>query len=31
FIHHLRQKIESNPAKPVHLITVPWSGYRFQK
>lgn len=31
FIHHLRQKVESNPAKPVHLITVPWSGYRFQK
>jgi DNA-binding response OmpR family regulator len=31
FIHHLRQKIESNPAKPVHIITVPWSGYRFQK
>lgn len=31
FIHHLRQKIESNPSKPVHLITVPWSGYRFQK
>ncbi len=31
FIHHLRQKIESNPAKPVHLITVRWSGYRFQK
>ncbi len=31
FIHHLRQKIEDNPAVPVHLITVPWSGYRFQK
>jgi two-component system alkaline phosphatase synthesis response regulator PhoP len=31
FIHHLRQKIEDKPAKPVHLITVPWSGYRFQK
>jgi len=31
FIHHLRQKIESNPSKPVHLITVPWSGYKFQK
>jgi len=31
FIHHLRQKIENNPAKPVHLITVPWSGYKFQK
>ncbi len=31
FIHHLRQKIESSPAKPAHLITVPWSGYKFQK
>ncbi|NIO48883.1 MAG: response regulator [Candidatus Aminicenantes bacterium] len=31
FIHHLRQKIESNPAEPVHLITIPWSGYKFQK
>ncbi|UCC41326.1 MAG: response regulator transcription factor [Candidatus Aminicenantes bacterium] len=31
FIHNLRQKIEDNPAKPSHLITVPWSGYRFQK
>jgi DNA-binding response OmpR family regulator len=31
FIHHLRQKIEDKPSEPVHLITVPWSGYRFQK
>jgi len=31
FVHNLRQKIEDNPAKPVHLITVPWSGYKFQK
>jgi len=31
FIHHLRQKIEGNPAKPSHLITIPWSGYKFQK
>ncbi|MGB2764630.1 MAG: response regulator transcription factor [Candidatus Aminicenantaceae bacterium] len=31
FIHHLRQKIEENPAKPSHLITIPWSGYKFQK
>jgi len=31
FIHHLRQKIEDKPAKPVHLITVHWSGYKFQK
>jgi len=31
FIHHLRQKIEDKPSEPVHLITVPWSGYRFKK
>ena len=31
FIHHLRQKIENNPAQPIHLITIPWSGYKFQK
>jgi len=31
FIHNLRKKIENNPAKPVHLITVPWSGYKFRK
>ena len=31
FIHNLRQKIEHYPAKPSHLITVPWSGYKFQK
>ena len=31
FIHNLRQKIEDNPSKPVHLLTIPWSGYKFQK
>lgn len=31
FIHNLRQKIEDNPSQPAHLITVPWSGYKFQK
>jgi DNA-binding response OmpR family regulator len=31
FIHNLRKKIEDDPANPVHLITVPWSGYKFQK
>lgn len=31
FIHNLRQKIEDDPAKPAHLITVPWSGYKFKK
>jgi DNA-binding response OmpR family regulator len=31
FIHNLRQKIEDDPSHPVHLITVPWSGYKFIK
>jgi DNA-binding response OmpR family regulator len=31
FIHNLRKKIEDNPAKPSHLLTAPWSGYKFQK
>jgi DNA-binding response OmpR family regulator len=31
FMHNLRKKIEDDPATPVHLITVPWSGYKFQK
>jgi DNA-binding response OmpR family regulator len=31
FVHNLRKKIENDPARPVHLITVPWSGYRFKK
>jgi DNA-binding response OmpR family regulator len=31
FMHNLRRKIEDDPANPVHLITVPWSGYKFQK
>ncbi|NIM90055.1 MAG: response regulator [Candidatus Aminicenantes bacterium] len=31
FVHNLRKKIEDNPSKPVHLITMPWAGYKFQK
>jgi len=31
FIHNLRKKIEDDPTNPVHLLTVPWSGYKFQK
>jgi DNA-binding response OmpR family regulator len=31
FIHHLREKIEKDPANPRHLLTVPWSGYKFKK
>jgi two-component system KDP operon response regulator KdpE len=29
FITHLRKKIEANPAKPEHILTEPWIGYRF--
>ncbi len=31
FMHNLRRKIENDPANPAHLVTVPWSGYKFQK
>lgn len=31
FIHNLRKKIEDNPSRPAHLLTIPWSGYKFQK
>ncbi len=31
FIHNLRKKVEDDPANPAYLITVPWSGYKFQK
>jgi DNA-binding response OmpR family regulator len=31
FVHNLRRKIEADPAHPRHLITVAWSGYKFQK
>jgi DNA-binding response OmpR family regulator len=31
FIHNLRKKIEKEPSQPRHLITVPWSGYKFLK
>lgn len=29
FVNQLRKKIESDPAKPQHLLTEPWAGYRF--
>ena len=31
FIHNLRKKIEDDPAHPIYLITIPWSGYKFKK
>jgi len=31
FIHNLRHKIEDDPSRPEHIITVPWSGYKFKK
>ncbi|MCR4408740.1 MAG: response regulator transcription factor [Candidatus Saccharicenans sp.] len=31
FIYGLRKKIEKNPRRPAHLVTVPWAGYKFQK
>lgn len=31
FIHHLREKVEEDAANPRHLLTVPWSGYKFKK
>ena len=29
FVNRLRKKIELDPAKPRHLLTEPWVGYRF--
>jgi two-component system KDP operon response regulator KdpE len=29
FINQLRKKIEQNPGKPKHIVTVPWVGYQF--
>ena len=31
FIHSLRHKLEDDPANPKHLLTIPWSGYKFVK
>jgi two-component system KDP operon response regulator KdpE len=29
FINQVRKKIETNPAKPKYIVTVPWVGYQF--
>ena len=29
YMGHLRQKLEADPAQPVHLVTEPGVGYRF--
>lgn len=31
FMCNLRRKIEDDPSRPVHLVTVAWSGYKFQR
>lgn len=31
FMYNLRRKVEDDPSAPKHLVTVPWSGYKFQK
>jgi DNA-binding response OmpR family regulator len=31
FIHNLRRKVEMDPTRPRHLLTVPWSGYKFER
>ncbi len=30
FIRNLRRKVEDDPSNPVHILTVPWLGYRFK-
>jgi DNA-binding response OmpR family regulator len=30
-MYNLRRKVEDDPSAPKHLVTVPSSGYKFQK
>jgi two-component system alkaline phosphatase synthesis response regulator PhoP len=30
FIRNLRRKVEDDPSKPAHILTVPWLGYKFK-
>ena len=31
FVRNLRRKIEPDPQHPVHILTVPWLGYKLKK
>ena len=31
FIHNLRRKLEDDPSHPKHFLTIPWSGYKFER
>lgn len=31
FVHKIRKKIENDPSNPIHILTIPWSGYKFKK
>jgi len=31
FIHNLRRKIEKDPSRPAHILTIPRMGYKFHK
>ena len=31
FIHNIRKKIEDDPSHPIHILTIPWTGYKFQR
>ncbi len=31
FVHNIRKKIEDDPSKPIHILTIPWRGYKFKK